>query len=146
MSEPHLRRFLVRWGDLDANGHMANTAYLDAAADVRMMTFEARGFSMREFETLQVGPVVFKDEVSYFKELRLLEPYDVAIAVAGLSADAKHFRIRNTFSREDGAPVAVLTSTGAWFDRRTRKLTPPPEALAELLRGMARTDDFEVLG
>ena len=29
----------VGWGDLDANGHMRNTAYLDKAADVRMYYF-----------------------------------------------------------------------------------------------------------
>jgi len=28
--------FIAGWGDMDSNGHMRNTAYLDRAADVRM--------------------------------------------------------------------------------------------------------------
>ncbi len=146
MPDSLLHRFQVRWGDLDSNGHMANTAYLDAAADVRMMTFEAGGFPMREFERLRLGPVVFKDEVAYFKELRLLEPYHVGLQLAGLSGDAKHFRLRNPFTREDGAPAAVVTSTGAWLDLQARRLTAPPEALARLLRELPRSEDFEELG
>ncbi len=32
------------WGDMDFNAHMRNTAYLDMAADVRMMHFVDCGF------------------------------------------------------------------------------------------------------
>jgi acyl-ACP thioesterase len=30
------QRFRVSWGDLDSNAHMANTSFLDRAADTRM--------------------------------------------------------------------------------------------------------------
>ena len=62
MAEPFSRVLQVGWGDLDANQHMRNTAYLDRSADVRMMYFLDRGFSMREFEKLRFGPVVRRDE------------------------------------------------------------------------------------
>lgn len=32
----YAREFLAGWGTMDFNGHPANTAYLDLAADVRM--------------------------------------------------------------------------------------------------------------
>ena len=56
---------------MDFNAHMRNTAYLDLSADVRMMYFAEHGFSMREFETLKIGPVILKDEIEYFRELKL---------------------------------------------------------------------------
>ena len=57
MSEPFSKTLYARWGDMDFNGHMKNTAYLDASADVRMFFFEEYGFSMREFESRRFGPV-----------------------------------------------------------------------------------------
>jgi acyl-CoA thioester hydrolase len=44
MSEPPFSKtFHVRWGDMDFNAHMGNTAYLDACVDVRLMFFREHG-------------------------------------------------------------------------------------------------------
>lgn len=145
MIEPFTRRFLVRWGDVDFNGHMRNTAYLDVSSDVRMLCFAEGGFPMREFERLRVGPVVFKDEVEYLRELRLLEPFKVTLALAGLSQDGARFRLRNAFADESGRPVARVTSTGGWLNLDARRLLPPPEPVARVLAGLTRTEDYAVL-
>ena len=76
----------VGWGDLDANGHMRNTAYLDKAADVRMYYFAEHGFPSGEFARVGIGPVVRKDEIEYYRELRLLDPVIVTLQVDALSA------------------------------------------------------------
>ena len=49
MSDRYVRTFLAGWGTMDFNSHMANTAYLDMAADVRMAFFEEHGFPVAEF-------------------------------------------------------------------------------------------------
>ena len=54
--EPFERTVHGRWGDMDFNGHVRNTAYLDLSADLRMQCFAAHGYSMREFERLRIGP------------------------------------------------------------------------------------------
>lgn len=138
--------FHARWGDMDFNAHMRNTAYLDVAGDVRMMYFAEHGFAMREFERRKLGPVILRDELEYFRELRLLETFRVDLVLAGLSADESRFRFRNTFSRDDGKPVARVTSLGGWLDLTTRKLAPPPEDLATLIRELPRSDDFAAIG
>jgi acyl-CoA thioester hydrolase len=142
VTELFSQTFQVGWGDLDANNHMANTAYLDRSADTRMMYFASQGFSMREFERLRFGPVVRRDEVEYFREMRLMEKVRVTLACSGLSADNIRFRIRNEFFRDDGRLVARVTSEGGWLDQAVRKLTAPPEELARCMRDMARTEDF----
>jgi acyl-CoA thioester hydrolase len=135
----------ARWGDMDFNGHMKNTAYLDASADVRMMYFADHGFSMREFERRRFGPVISRDELEYFRELRLLEPVRVTLEAAGLSADGARFRLVNGFFRADGKPVARVTSIGGWLNLDMRKLMPPPDELRALLDQLPRTADFAVI-
>ncbi len=145
MPEIFARTLYVGWGDLDTHAHMGNTAYLDKAVDVRMMFFQAHGFSVSELERLRLGPVVMRDEIEYYRELRLLEPINITLLLAGLSDDATRFRLRNEFYREDGKLIARLTTTGGWLDLATRKLTRPPANLIETMKQLARSDDFEQL-
>ena len=39
----YAKEFLAGWGAMDFNGHMANTAYLNPAADMRMAFFAEHG-------------------------------------------------------------------------------------------------------
>lgn len=132
------------WGDMDFNSHMKNTAYLDKSADVRMLYFASRGFPMAEFMRLRIGPVVMKDEIEYFRELRLLDRMNVSLTLAGLSEDGSRMVLRNDFLR-DGKLVARVTSTAGWLDLAHRKLTCPPEALRQALAAISKSDDFVVL-
>jgi len=122
----------ARWGDMDFNGHMRNTAFLDASADVRMFFFDANGFSMREFERLRIGPVILRDELEYFRELRLLEPVRVTLSAREVQADGR-FILINEFFRPDGQRAARVTSHGGWLDLDRRRMTPPPDAVRLLL-------------
>lgn len=138
------RTLVAGWGDMDFNAHMRNTAYLDKSADVRMMYFAEHGFPMSEFARLQLGPVVMRDQIDYFRECRLLDEIRVTLALAGLSEDGSRMTLRNEFHR-DGLLCARVTSTVGWFDLRQRKLIVPPPELAALLRALDRSEDFAVL-
>src|SRR5512143_1412059 len=133
------------WGDTDSNSHMRNTAFLDKCVDVRMMFFAENGFPMDELIRRRIGPVVRKDEVEYFKEVRLLEPLRVTLMLAGLAEDGSRFSLRNEVWRDDGKLLARITSTGGWLDLTTRKLITPPESLLSALRSLTPTEDFQVL-
>ena len=145
MSEIFERSFHVAWAHCDANGHMANTAYLDIVVDVRFMYFASQGFPPDEFKRLKLGPVVRRDEVDYYRELHLLEPIRVNLQLAGISPDASRFRIRNEIRRENGEIAARITTLGGMFDLVARKIVAPPEKLADALRNLHRTEDFEPL-
>jgi acyl-CoA thioester hydrolase len=148
---PYARTIWARWGDMDFNGHMRNTAYLDAAGDLRVRYFADHGFTAGEFERLQVGPVILRDTLEYYRELHLLEEVEVRLALLGLSEDGSHFRMRNDFRRLDGQDVqngqkiARVESTGGWLDLRARKLTAPPEELRAVLHAMPRAAEFAAL-
>ena len=139
------RKLYAGWGDMDFNQHMKNTAFLDKAGDVRMMFFAEHGFPMSEFSRLMIGPIVFKDEVEYFKEINLLDEIRVTVAAAGFSEDGSRFMIRNEFYRPDGKLAARLTSSGTWLDLAKRKVTIPPKELIAAMKSLPRTDDYKEL-
>ena len=135
----------VSWGHLDANGHMANTAYLDLSSDARFAYFSSQGFTPAEFASLRIGPVVRRDEVEYVRELHLLQQIRVNYLLAGASDDASAFIVCNEIYRPDGKLAARVTSAAGWFDLVTRKLVVPPQALADALLKLDRTENFQVL-
>ena len=139
---PFVRPFFAGWGDMDFNGHMRNTAFLDRCADARMLFFAEHGFPMREFSRLRIGPVVMRDVIEYRREVGLLEPFEVTLAIAGLSDDGSRFVLRNEVRRADGVACATITSTGGWLDLVARKLVVPPPALREALLALPRTADY----
>ena len=139
------KSLFASWGDMDFNSHMRNTAFLDKAADVRMMFFAENGFAMDEFVRQGLGPVVLKDEIEYLHEVRLLEKIEVSLAFAGSSEDGSRFALRNEFRLGDGTLAARVTSLGGWLDLKRRKLIAPPKPLLESMRKLEHTEDFTVL-
>lgn len=133
------------WADMDFNAHMKNTAYLDKAADVRMMFFAENGFPVAEFSRLGLGPVVMKDEVEYRREVGLLQEITVTLALAGLAPDGSRFLLRNEVFRPDGKLCARVTTAGGWLDHGARKLVVPPAALLAALQSLPQTDDYAPL-
>ena len=139
------RTLHVAWAHLDANGHMANTAYLDIVVDVRFMYFSQCGFPPEEFHRLGIGPVVRRDEVDYYRELRLMHQIRINMQLAGASQDVSRFKLRHEIRRDDGELCARVTTLAGIFDLKSRKLIVPPPGLADALRGLDRSADFETL-
>lgn len=128
------------WRDMDYNSHMANTAYLDRSADVRMMYFAENGFTAEDMLGMRIGPVIMKDEIEYFREVRLLQEIRVSLALSGLAPDGSRFMLRNEISQVDGTRCAVVTSTGGWLDLNARKLIAPPEPLRKAMEALPRIE------
>ncbi len=137
------RVFEVRWADLDPNRHLRNTAYSDYATHARFSVLIAHGFTPARFEELAFGPVVFREETRFLREVAMGDRVTIDVTVAGLSADCSRWRIQHHVHRADGSVAAVVTLEGSWLDLKTRKLTAPPAELGELFRKMPKTPDFE---
>jgi acyl-CoA thioester hydrolase len=140
----YVQQVTVGWADMDFNSHMRNTAYLDKAADVRMLFFADRGFPVSEFRQQGIGPVVMKDEVEYHRECHLLDRLVVTLSLAGLALDGSHVCIRNHFFREKKL-VARVSSMSGWLDLKSRRLASPPPALLTILNSLERSENFQVL-
>ena len=139
-----LQRFAT-WGDMDFNGHMRNSAYLDHCSDTRLKFFESHGFTAAEFARRGFGPAIMHDSIRYFRELRLLEAFSVSLKMAGLAPNGSRFEIENDFVRADGKLCCRVRSVGGWLDLHERKLIVPAEELVDAFRSAAKSDDFEEL-
>jgi len=121
---------------------MANWAYLNLAADVRMAFFAEHGFAPREFHRRALGPVMRKDELEYFHEVGLHETVTVTCAALGMTCDGARFILENEIWLGAGERAATVKSTGGWFDLRERKLVVPPPELLAVLQQIPRAPGF----
>jgi len=127
------RRYTVRWSDLDANRHMANTAYLDFATQVRFAYFDAGGFSQQDFARHRLGPAILEENIRYRRECHMLETLEVTFEVQQVSDDGSRFELVNRILKQDGEVAAVIAVKAAWFDLERRKICAPPPQLKALL-------------
>ncbi len=132
MSDLYFVRYQVGWIDVDMNGHMSNSRYLDYATQTRFRYLAEHGFSPDDFRRHGLGPLIFEDHLRYRRELRFLDQFSVAFEYEKLDEEGRKFRVVNRFTR-DGEEVAVVDARGAWFDLETRSVAVPPAKLLAAL-------------
>ena len=94
--------FEVGWFDCDANRHLKNTAFLEYAIEARFRYFHENGFPASAFAKHQIGPVVVKDEITYKRELHLLDRFKVQFLSAGINESGTRNLVVNRIIRPDG--------------------------------------------
>ena len=119
------RSLIVRWSDIDFLSHMKNTAYLDAAVDVRFLYFESHGLGSLDFSKLGIGPVVQRDDIEFYRELRFL--------VTGGNGDSA---VRLRLEYADGRRASAEIPCVDWFKDVEDGL---PERLVPAWNGMDRS-------
>ena len=123
--------YRTRWADMDPNGHMRHSAYADYAADQRVALLSAWGYGAARFAQLRMGPILFREETKYLKEVNMGEEIRVDGQLASAAPDGSRWTIVHTIYKADGRVAATVTVDGAWLDLDRRKLTVPPAELAD---------------
>jgi acyl-CoA thioester hydrolase len=141
----YLKEFEIRWSDLDANRHLANTAYINFMSHTRMYYLQELGFDHQTLVKNHLGPVVFYEHVYYFKEILPGDPIRVSFEIKGLSEDGMFFEFHHNFYNSSGVNLAHCEMMGAWIDLRSRKLTSLPEHLMSSFEAAHKESDFKVL-
>ena len=127
----------VRWAEMDPNGHLRHSAYADFAADQRVALLARLGFDLKKFAELRLGPILFREETKFLKEIHLGEAIRVEGVLTSLSEDGSRWTIVHTIYKADGRVAATVTVDGAWLDLALRKLRQPPPELAAAMRTFA---------
>lgn len=141
----YLKEFEIRWSDLDANWHLANTGYVNLMSHTRMSFLIENGFGQKELVKNNLGPVVFSENIYYFKEVFAGKPVKVTLELKGLSEDGMYFEFLHNFYNHKGQHCASCDIMGAWINLETRKLTGLPEEMGKNLSKLHRTKDFRIL-
>ena len=134
----------VKWADLDANGHMKNTAFFDYSAQCRFDYFSSQGFTSKDFAEHKIGPAALSETIKYKRELRHGQEFTVSLAIAAANATNTRFEFENTIRlSSDQTVCATLRTMFVWLDLEKRKATPPPEKLLAALLTLPRTADYQ---
>lgn len=141
--EPVFLETKVLWSQLDPNMHLRHSAYADFAAQARLEMLLTFGFDDKEMAAARLGPILFREETIYLKEVRANETIKVSCALKKCREDASRWSFEQHIYKESGVLAATITVDGAWINLERRKLEPPPSAIArEFLQKIPRTGDF----
>ena len=140
-----LKEFEIRWNDLDANRHLANITYLSYASETRMAFLQHIGLSHRDLQNKGIGPIVFNEELFYFKEVMPDDKIRVSFELAGMSEEGTFFSFEHNFFNQEGQNVARCEMMGAWMNLKTRKLCVLPQDIISQFEASNKTLSFKKL-
>lgn len=123
----------VLWSQIDSNNHLRHSAYADFAAQARVEAFNQIGISLDEMHRLGIGPVLFKEELIYKREVHPNDVIGVTCQLSYARKNAGKWSFKQFIYRGDGVLAAEINVQGAWLNLKTRKLTIPPEIIAQAL-------------
>lgn len=141
----YTKEFEIRWSDIDANRHLANSAYINFMSHTRMGFLMELGFNQKSMAKHELGPVVFYEHMYYFKEAFAGKPVQVSLELKGLSEDGMFFEFHHNFYDANGINFAHCEMMGAWIDLKTRALTALPKVFLTAFDAIERADEFRLL-
>ncbi|WP_367769459.1 thioesterase family protein [Flavobacterium sp. WC2421] len=137
------KQLSFRWSDLDPNFHVRHSAYYDFGAQHRIEILENLGLTMKVLQTNHFGPILFREECVFRKEIKLSDIIFMQTKVSKMKADASRWSIVHEFMNEESQICATITVDGAWMDTKLRKIAnPTPEMAVKALSSFPKSDDF----
>ena len=132
----------VIWSMVDANMHLRHSAYADFAAQARLEILTASGFNADLMEQLHVGPILFREELIYMREVRPNDTIKITCAMTKCRRDGSRWSFKQEMFRSDGIQAALINVDGAWIDTVKRKLVGLPEEWASKFLEIPKSPDF----
>ena len=120
----------IRWGDMDAMGHVNNTLYFRFMEIIRLDWIFKVGAST---DLKGQGPVIVNAFCNFLRQLEF--PGDVRITMYVADPGRSSFQTYHTLERTD-QPGSVYAEGGArtvWTDYAARKSAPMPDWFKQLL-------------
>jgi acyl-CoA thioester hydrolase len=134
---------VLRWADIDANRHLRHSAYYDFAAAMRMNILSGMGLTTGKLEEFQVGPILFREEAVFRREIRLEDKVTIDVQLLKSLKDYSRFTLRHSFVKEGDIHAATVTVDIAWIDLAKRKLMVPDEFMRKIFEKFPKGPEFE---
>ncbi len=133
----------IQWLHLDPNGHVRHSAYYDFCAYARVQIMHNLGLSIAQMKALHVGPILFREEAIFKREIHLEDELVSQTALCKASPDYNRWSFRHHLVKKDGTVAAIVTVDGAWLDTTERKIAALPENFQTEFEAIPKTKDFE---
>ena len=140
-----IQEIQVRWSDLDPNVHLRHSVYYDWGAFCRIAFLEQYNLSTEVMQRLQIGPILFREECVFRREIRLGDKVTINLQVLKAKRNYSRWTIQHTVIKNDDTVSAILTVDGAWLDTAKRKLVTPPKEVFETFSQMPTNENFQWL-
>ncbi|MBS0012326.1 MAG: thioesterase family protein [Bacteroidales bacterium] len=139
------KTYEVTWADMDPNRHMRHSVYNDYAAQTRVGMFSDFDLSITEIGRLGFGPVLFREETKFLREINLLEIITVTCVLTTMRRDGSRWSFLHEIFKEgeEGIKAAQIAVDGAWLNLDSRKLGTPTPELREVMNRFPKTTNFE---
>lgn len=141
--EPYSMALQIRWSDLDPNFHLRHSVYYDWGALCRVSFLNMHGLTAGVMSRIQVGPILFREECVFRKEVRSGDLVTIDLNLVKAKADFSRWSIQHQVVKGEGAVAAILTVDGAWLNTALRKLATPPETVHAVFNAMPKSERFE---
>ena len=142
--QAYSKTFEVTWADMDPNRHMRHSVYNDYAAQSRVAMFSDFDLPVTDIGRLGFGPVLFREETKFLREINLLEIITVTCALKNMRRDGSRWSFQHEIFKggEDGIKAAQINVDGAWLNLDSRNLGTIPE-LRKVMKQFPKTANFE---
>ena len=104
----------VRWSDIDANRHLANSSYVQYCAQTRMAFMTKHKMGVAQLNRWGIGPVILHERYSFFKEVYADQEVIVSLEISGSSEDASIYQFTHKFYLPDGTQVLPSHQESLW--------------------------------
>ena len=127
----HVERIPIRWGDMDAMGHVNNTTYFRYLETVRIDWVRSIGCQP---DPQGQGVVIVNAFCTFHKQLEY--PGDIVVKMYVSDVGRTSFESWATIERTDdpGVVYAAGGATTVWVDFPAQKSAPMPDWLRKLLQ------------
>ena len=132
----------LRWADIDANFHVRHSVYYDWGAMCRMEFLRAMGLTESVFHQLQIGPILFREESRFKRELQMGDTVAIDLHLLAARHDFSRWTIRHQLFKNNDTLAAILTVEGAFLNTQLRKLAVPPSLAGDTFNSMPRAEEF----
>ncbi len=141
----YIKPLEIRWSDLDPNVHLRHSVYYDYGAFCRISFLEEQGLTSAYMAEHQFGPILFREECVFRKEIRLGDVLSIDLKLLRAKTDQSRWSIQHHIYKNENIVAAVITVDGAWINLEKRKLAVPPENVLHVFNNMPRAEGFEWL-
>jgi acyl-CoA thioester hydrolase len=144
--EKYVKELQIRWSDLDPNFHLRHSVYYDWGAFCRISFLEEQGLTTDVLKKLQIGPILFREECVFRKEINLGDIVTIDLQLVKAKKDFSRWSFRHNIIKNGDIVAALLTVDGAWLDVVKRKLASAGEEVLHVFSGMPFASDFQWTG
>jgi acyl-CoA thioester hydrolase len=128
----HTMRIPVRWGDMDALGHVNNTVYFRFAEQARIEWLESLGIA--DIVAVEEGPVIVNASCTFFRPITYPATVEVRTLIGkpGRSSLPTYYEMRCIGNGDDDTLYAEGAAKIVWWNPHTGKSLPLPDFIREM--------------